>query len=223
MYVVLVVFVIVYVALRFVNLSRTGRAWRSLREDPLAAEVMGMPVNSLKLMSFAFGAAIAALTRDVRHRVERERLPALVLVRRPDHHLHDGHPRRLRQPAGRRPRGGPDRGPARAAARPGRLARPLLPSRPRAARGSSALGRARDRRRGTLVFGLIVHSIAGAIDNGWVNGSGGEGGGVADFVSELGDRPGVTRLPGSPRLVRLAHRPRAGADAAYAGGRGSRS
>ena len=48
------------------NLSRTGRAWRSLREDPLAAEVMGMPVNWLKLMSFAFGAAIAALTRYVR-------------------------------------------------------------------------------------------------------------------------------------------------------------
>src|SRR4029077_13615786 len=62
MYVVLVVFVVVYVALRFVNLSRTGRAWRSLREDALAAEVMGMPVNSLKLMSFAFGAAIAALS-----------------------------------------------------------------------------------------------------------------------------------------------------------------
>jgi branched-chain amino acid transport system permease protein len=62
MYVVLAVFVIVYVALRFVNLSRTGRAWRSLREDSLAAEVMGMPVNSLKLMSFAFGAAIAALS-----------------------------------------------------------------------------------------------------------------------------------------------------------------
>lgn len=54
--------VVVYVALRFVNHSRTGRAWRSLREDPLAAETMGMPVNWLKLMSFAFGAAVAALT-----------------------------------------------------------------------------------------------------------------------------------------------------------------
>ena len=42
--------------------SRTGRAWRSLREDSLAAEAMGMPVNWLKLMSFAFGAAVAALT-----------------------------------------------------------------------------------------------------------------------------------------------------------------
>ncbi|HEV7133280.1 MAG TPA: branched-chain amino acid ABC transporter permease [Gaiellaceae bacterium] len=55
-------FVVVYVALRFVNHSRTGRAWRSLREDPLAAETMGMPVNWLKLMSFSFGAAVAALT-----------------------------------------------------------------------------------------------------------------------------------------------------------------
>ena len=55
-------FVVVFVALRFVNHSRTGRAWRSLREDPLAAEVMGMPVNWLKLMSFAFGAGVAALT-----------------------------------------------------------------------------------------------------------------------------------------------------------------
>jgi ABC-type branched-subunit amino acid transport system permease subunit len=51
--------------LRFVNDSRTGRAWRSLREDPLAAEVMGMPVSWLKLMSFAFGAAVAALTGTV--------------------------------------------------------------------------------------------------------------------------------------------------------------
>jgi branched-chain amino acid transport system permease protein len=61
-YVALGVLAVVYVALRFVNLSRTGRAWRSLREDPLAAEVMGMPVNWLKLMSFSFGAAVAALT-----------------------------------------------------------------------------------------------------------------------------------------------------------------
>jgi branched-chain amino acid transport system permease protein len=61
-YIALGVFAFVFVALRFVNLSRTGRAWRSLREDPLAAEVMGMPVNWLKLLSFAFGAAVAALT-----------------------------------------------------------------------------------------------------------------------------------------------------------------
>ena len=64
-YVAIAFFVLVYVALRFVNDSRTGRAWRSLREDPLAAEVMGMPVNWLKLMSFSFGAAVAALTGTV--------------------------------------------------------------------------------------------------------------------------------------------------------------
>jgi ABC-type branched-subunit amino acid transport system permease subunit len=62
LYVALGVFALVYVALRLVNHSRTGRAWRSLREDPLAAEAMGMPVNWLKLMSFSFGAGVAALT-----------------------------------------------------------------------------------------------------------------------------------------------------------------
>jgi branched-chain amino acid transport system permease protein len=61
-YIALGLFALVFVALRFVNESRTGRAWRSQREDPLAAEVMGMPVNWLKLTSFAFGAAVAALT-----------------------------------------------------------------------------------------------------------------------------------------------------------------
>ena len=58
LYVALAVFAVVFVALRMVNNSRTGRAWRSLREDPLAAEAMGMPVNWLKLMSFSFGAEI---------------------------------------------------------------------------------------------------------------------------------------------------------------------
>src|SRR4051812_8047434 len=62
LYIALGFFAVVFVALRFVNHSRTGRAWRSLREDPLAAEAMGMPVNWLKLFAFAFGAAVAALT-----------------------------------------------------------------------------------------------------------------------------------------------------------------
>jgi branched-chain amino acid transport system permease protein len=62
LYVALAIFVVVFVALRLLNNSRTGRAWRSLREDPLAAEAMGMPVNWLKLLAFASGAAVAALT-----------------------------------------------------------------------------------------------------------------------------------------------------------------
>ena len=45
LFVALGFFAVVFVALRFVNHSRTGRAWRSLREDPLAAEAMGMPVT----------------------------------------------------------------------------------------------------------------------------------------------------------------------------------
>jgi branched-chain amino acid transport system permease protein len=55
----------VFVLLRFLNESRVGRAWRAQREDPLAAEVMGMPVSWLKLLSFAFGAAVAALSGTV--------------------------------------------------------------------------------------------------------------------------------------------------------------
>ena len=62
LYVALAIFVVVFVGLRLLNRSRTGRAWRSLREDPLAAEAMGMPVNWLKLIAFSCGAAVAALT-----------------------------------------------------------------------------------------------------------------------------------------------------------------
>jgi len=60
-YAALVVFLLVLGAVYLVDTSRTGRAWKSLREDPLAAELMGMPVNRLKLIAFAFGAAIAGL------------------------------------------------------------------------------------------------------------------------------------------------------------------
>ncbi len=58
-------FVVVIGALYLVNESRTGRAWRALREDPLAAEVMSMPVNWLKLVAFAAGAGIAGLTGTI--------------------------------------------------------------------------------------------------------------------------------------------------------------
>jgi ABC-type branched-subunit amino acid transport system permease subunit len=64
-YVALAFFALVFVATRFANLSRIGRSWRSLREDPLAAEVMGMPINWLKLTAFATGAAVAALTGTI--------------------------------------------------------------------------------------------------------------------------------------------------------------
>ena len=61
-YVALGFFLAVLGVVHLVSDSRTGRAWRSLREDPLAAELMGMPVNRLKLQAFAFGAGVAGLT-----------------------------------------------------------------------------------------------------------------------------------------------------------------
>jgi branched-chain amino acid transport system permease protein len=58
-------FVLVAAGLYLLNDSRTGRAWRALREDPLAAEAMTMPVNRLKLLAFMFGAATAGLTGSI--------------------------------------------------------------------------------------------------------------------------------------------------------------
>jgi ABC-type branched-subunit amino acid transport system permease subunit len=60
-YVLLAFFVVVVTFLYLLNRSRTGRAWRALREDELAAELMTMPVNRLKLMAFAVGAGIAGV------------------------------------------------------------------------------------------------------------------------------------------------------------------
>jgi ABC-type branched-subunit amino acid transport system permease subunit len=61
--------------LYFVNSSRTGRAWRALREDPLAAEAMSMPVNRLKLLAFMFGAATAGFTGTIFGAVESGAFP----------------------------------------------------------------------------------------------------------------------------------------------------
>ena len=60
-YFLLIVVAVLAAGLYFANQSRTGRAWRALREDPLAAEVMSIPVNRLKILAFVFGAAVAGL------------------------------------------------------------------------------------------------------------------------------------------------------------------
>jgi ABC-type branched-subunit amino acid transport system permease subunit len=52
---------LVLIVLHLLSESRTGRAWKASREDPLAAELMGMPVNRLKIMAFSLGAMIAGL------------------------------------------------------------------------------------------------------------------------------------------------------------------
>jgi ABC-type branched-subunit amino acid transport system permease subunit len=57
--------IVVLIVLHLVSESRTGRAWKASREDPLAAEMMGMPVNRLKIMAFSFGAGIAGLAGSV--------------------------------------------------------------------------------------------------------------------------------------------------------------
>jgi branched-chain amino acid transport system permease protein len=64
-FLLLVVFAVVVVGLYYINESRTGRGWRASREDPLAAELMTTPVNRLKLLAFAMGAAVAGLTGSI--------------------------------------------------------------------------------------------------------------------------------------------------------------
>jgi ABC-type branched-subunit amino acid transport system permease subunit len=47
--------------MHFLDQSRTGRAWRAIREDELAAEAMTIPTGTLKVMAISFGAAIAGI------------------------------------------------------------------------------------------------------------------------------------------------------------------
>ncbi|HEY0414859.1 MAG TPA: branched-chain amino acid ABC transporter permease [Gaiellaceae bacterium] len=58
-------FALVAAALFLVNRSRTGRAWRALREDALAAELMSMPVSRLKMLAIAVGAGAAGLVGSI--------------------------------------------------------------------------------------------------------------------------------------------------------------
>jgi branched-chain amino acid transport system permease protein len=55
------VLVFATVGLYFANRSRTGRAWRALREDPLAAEVLSIPIDRLKRLAIVMGAMLAGL------------------------------------------------------------------------------------------------------------------------------------------------------------------
>jgi ABC-type branched-subunit amino acid transport system permease subunit len=64
-YFLLVAILVVIAALHLLDRSRTGRAWRAVREDPLAASLMTIPVNRLKLMAFSFGAVVAALAGTI--------------------------------------------------------------------------------------------------------------------------------------------------------------
>jgi branched-chain amino acid transport system permease protein len=59
LWVALAGFTVIAVALTYANRSRAGRAWRALREDSLAAEVMGTPVKWMMLVAVAVGAGVA--------------------------------------------------------------------------------------------------------------------------------------------------------------------
>jgi branched-chain amino acid transport system permease protein len=64
-YLLVIVLVVIMAVLRLLETSRTGRAWRAVREDPLAAASMTIPVNRVKLMAFAAGSMVAALAGTI--------------------------------------------------------------------------------------------------------------------------------------------------------------
>ncbi len=74
-YFTLAAFVLTMTLLYCANESRTGRAWRALREDPLSAEVMSIPVNRLKLLAFVFGASIAGFAGAIYGSVQTGAFP----------------------------------------------------------------------------------------------------------------------------------------------------
>jgi len=222
LYVALGFFAVVFVALRFVNESRTGRAWRSLREDPLAAESMGMPVNWLKLLSFSFGAAVAALTGTLFAALNASVFPLtfyfILLITVYTMVILGGSGNQAGVVAG------------------ALIIGPLLemlrdPGKSRvvfvvALVGGLALAARRSRSLAlvavsTLVFGFAVHAIAGGVDSSWVAGehSGGFAGLVdhwvvapaslarwispASYIGVIAAALVVTLLRGRARLVAL--------------------
>jgi ABC-type branched-subunit amino acid transport system permease subunit len=64
-YVLVIILILLMAGLHLLNNSRTGRAWRAIRDDELAARVMTIPVNAVKVMAFSFGAMVAALAGTV--------------------------------------------------------------------------------------------------------------------------------------------------------------
>lgn len=61
----ILVVLLLTVGLLRISDTRIGRAWKTIREDPLASEVMGVNVNRLKTMAFISGAAIAGFAGTI--------------------------------------------------------------------------------------------------------------------------------------------------------------
>jgi ABC-type branched-subunit amino acid transport system permease subunit len=64
-YFALVVLAVLMGLLHFLDHSRTGLGWRSVREDELAAEAMTVPTKVVKVMAMGFGAAVGALAGTI--------------------------------------------------------------------------------------------------------------------------------------------------------------
>ncbi|GGM98379.1 hypothetical protein GCM10009721_26670 [Terrabacter tumescens] len=75
-YLLVVLVVLLALAVRRLDGSRIGRAWKAVGQDPLAAEAMTMPVNRLKIMAFVVGAGIAGLAGTVFAAVQRGVFPS---------------------------------------------------------------------------------------------------------------------------------------------------
>jgi ABC-type branched-subunit amino acid transport system permease subunit len=60
-WIAVIALLVLMAVLHLLDTSRTGRAWRAVRDDQLAASAMTVPVNRVKVMAFSFGAIVAAL------------------------------------------------------------------------------------------------------------------------------------------------------------------
>ena len=64
-YIALAAVVLVFAALSLAERSRTGRGWRALNDDALAAQAMSVPINKLKLLAVGVGAGAAGLAGTI--------------------------------------------------------------------------------------------------------------------------------------------------------------
>lgn len=58
-YLILVLLILAATAVDRLSRSQTGRAWMAIREDPVAAEAMGIDTTRMKVLAFMLGAGIA--------------------------------------------------------------------------------------------------------------------------------------------------------------------
>ena len=120
-YLLVIVLVVTMAVLRLLETSRTGRAWRAVREDPLAAAAMTIPVNRVKLLAFAVRRHGRGAGRHHLRRAAGQRVPDRLRHPDPDPDLRRAYPRRGGQHRGRgHRRTGGDGHLRRIAAQPGR-------------------------------------------------------------------------------------------------------